>query len=51
MTYVIAMDRSLGGTCGDGYALPSRAGTGRTIRYTSKHSGASMSGVGGLHAR
>lgn len=51
MTYVITMDRGLGGTCGDGCALPSRADTGRIISYTSKYFRASMSGVGGLHAR
>lgn len=48
MTYVIAMERGLGG---NGYAVPSRAGIWRTISCTSKYSRASMSGVGRLHAR
>lgn len=48
MTYVIAMERGLGG---NGYAVPSRAGIGRTISCTSKYSRASMRGVGRFHAR
>lgn len=48
MTYTIDMERSLGG---NGYAVSGGAGIGRTISCTSKYSRASMSGVGGLHAR
>jgi hypothetical protein len=42
MTYAIAMKRILGG---NGYAVLSGAGFGRTISCTSKYSRASMSGM------